>query len=199
VTVRRQREYGMPTICCACGEPSRDERLTVTGSNFNPPRSRFVELHFPLCDRCALTYKTVNRRRNIGLGVSLGLSAVLCGAAFIIPSSLRASDSDRLAFFSEVLLLLAALILVGGLVYRALAVRLSTDRQGADRIYRRVKHAVTIRHIGSATMRNPRQQEMISLAFSNDEFARLFRRMNLAVVMTDRMRSLSGSAGDLTT
>jgi len=58
---------------------------------------------------------------------------------------------------------------------------------------------VTIRHIGSATMRNPRQQEMISLAFSNDEFARLFRRMNLAVVMTDRMRSLSGSAGDLTT
>ncbi len=90
---------------------------------------------------------------------------------------------DRLAFFSEILLLLAVLILVGGLVYRALAARLSTDGQGADRIYRRVTHAVTIRHIGSATMHNPRQQEMISLAFSNDEFARLFRRMNLAVVL----------------
>jgi len=188
VTVRRQREYGMPAICCVCGEPSGDERLTVIGSNFNPPRSRFVELHFPLCDRCALTYKTINRRRNIGLGVSLGLSALLCGAAFVIPSSLQASDSDRLAFFSEVLLLLAVLILVGGLVYRALASRLSYDGQDADRIYRRVRHAVSIRHIGSAYLRNPRQQEMISLAFRNDEFARLFRRMNLAVVMTDTVR-----------
>jgi len=188
VTVRRQREYGMPTICCACGEPSGDERLTVTGSNFNPPRSRFVELRFPLCDSCALVYKIVNRRRNIGLGIGLGLSAALCSAAFIIPSSLRASDSDRLAFFSEILLLLAVLILVGGLVYRALAARLSYDRQGADRSYRRIRHAVAIRHIGSAPMRNPRQQEMISLAFSNDEFARLFRRMNLAVVMTERAR-----------
>ena len=188
VTVRRQREYGMPTICCACGEPSGHERLTVAGSNFNPPRSRFVELRFPLCDRCALTYKTVNRRRNVGLGISLGLSAILCSAAFIIPSSLQASESDRLAFFSEILFLLAVLILVGGLVYRALAARLSYDRQGADRIYRRVKHAVTVRHVGPAYTRFARQQEIISLAFRNDEFARLFRRMNLAVVMTEKTR-----------
>ena len=188
VTVRRQREYGMPTICCACGEPSGDERLTVTGSNFNPPRSRFVELRFPLCNRCALIYRAVNRRRSIGLGVSLGLSALLCGAAFVIPSSLQAPDSDRLAILSEALLLLAVLALIGGLVYRVLAARGSDGAHDAGAIYRRVTHAVAIRHIGPAYTRIARQQEVVSLAFRNDEFARLFRRMNMAVVMTERVR-----------
>ena len=185
VTVRRQNEYGMPTICCACAQPAGGERLTVSGANFSAPRSRYVELHFPLCDRCVTVYRTLNRRKNIGFGVCLGLSVLLCGAAFVIPSTLQVSSGNRLAIFSEILLVLAGLTLIGGLIFRAIAVSIGNESQNAGEIYRQVANAVKIRHIEAVYTRRLRRSEFISLAFGNQEFARLFRRMNAAVVWTN--------------
>ncbi len=186
VTVRRQNEYGMPAICCACAQPAGSDKLTVSGANFSAPRSRYVELHFPLCDRCATVYRAVKRRKNIGFGVCLGLSMLLCGAAFAIPSTLQASNGNRLAIVSEVLLVLAGLMLIGGLIFRSIAVSVGDESQNASEIYRRVANAAKIRHIEAAYTGRLRRSEFMSLAFGNEEFARLFRRMNVAVVWTNR-------------
>jgi len=184
VTVRRQREYGMPAVCCACGAPPGPDRLAVSGLNTGTPRTRPVEFHFPLCARCASAHRAVNRRRKAGLGASLALSALLCGAAFVIPSALQATSSSKLALFSEVLLILAVAAFIGGWVLRAFVVK--TDASGE--MYRRVANAVKVRRIDAVVTRSLDRRELVSFAFGNDDFGRLFRRMNTAVVLTEKPR-----------
>ena len=183
VTLRRQREYGMPGLCCACGATAGAARLAVSTDDATSLRRRVIELHFPLCDSCAQVHGSITRCRAIAALVGTWLSAALCGAGFLVPSIVPAASSNAFAWLTEACLLAAVAALIGMLIYRD--TRALDAGDGSRDVYRRTVHAVKIRHVGIA-MRRADRAELVRLSFGNDDFGRLFRRMNTAVVWTDR-------------
>ena len=95
VTIRRQDHYKMPQVCCACGEPAESGRLMASGSSRSS--MRFVNLSFPLCDRCAQQAKIVNRRRRIARWVGLG-NILLLSIVAVITSYMSGIISDFSVF-----------------------------------------------------------------------------------------------------
>jgi len=174
VTIRLQDQYAMPSVCCACGAPAGAGRLVKSGSSWS--QGKVLNLSFPLCDRCALLSKTLNRRRRVSCLAGLALSLLLCTATFAI--SWAFEPGDQLDAVLGSLIVLTPLALVGTLIAQWLVTVVGVDR-AAGRTYRRVLRAVKVRRYDPDMFGGG----YITLTFANDHFADLFREMNVGVVM----------------
>lgn len=183
VTIRRQDHYKMPQVCCACGESAESGRLMASGSSRGG--MRFVNLSFPLCNRCAQLAKIVNRRRKtarwVGLGIVLFLSIVAVVASLI---SETISDFSFFTFLGS-LVILAPLALLGMWVAQWLASNVSLDRE-VRLAFKRVSKAIKIRRYDVDMW----GEGYITFAFINKHFADLFQEMNTGVVLSGKLSEM---------
>ena len=180
VTIRRQDHYAMPKVCCACGEPAESRRLMASGSSRGGVR--FVNLSFPLCNRCAQLAKTVNQRRRtarwIGLGVVLFLVVVAVIASY---ASEAIPDTSFFTLLGGVIIL-APVALLGIWIAQWLASNVGLNRE-VRRAFRRVLKAVKIRRYDVDMW----GEGHITFAFINAHFADLFQEMNTGVVLSGKL------------
>jgi hypothetical protein len=180
VTIRLQDQYVMPEVCCACGAPAGTGKLTTSG--FSRGSGRFLNLTFPLCDRCARLSEMVNRRRRTSRWVALGVSLFLC-VALGLPQTLEAVPGTSVYTFLESLIVLAPLALVGMLAAQSFASVVGLEREVRD-TFRRVSRAVGIEHYDT----DPLGDGYVTLAFGNEQFADLFQKINVGVVLPGGLR-----------
>ncbi len=171
VTIRRQDHYKMPQVCCACGEPAESGRLMASGSSRGS--MRFVNLSFPLCDRCAQRAKTVNQRRKVARWVGLG--AVLClSIVAVIVSHVSETISDFSFFdFLSSLVILAPFALLGMWIAQWLASNIGLERE-VRLAFSRVSKAIQIKRYDVDMW----EEGHITFEFINEHFADLFQEMN---------------------
>lgn len=175
VTIRLQDQYVMPQVCCACGAPAGTGKLTTSG--FSRGSGRFLNLAFPLCDRCARLSEMVNRRRRASRLVALGVCLFLC-VALGLPQALGAVPGTSVYTLLGSLIVLAPLALVGMLAAQWFASVVGLEREVRD-TFRRVSRAVGIERYDT----NPLGDGYVTLAFGNEQFADLFQKTNVGVVL----------------
>ena len=179
VTIRLQDQYVMPNVCCACGAPAGAGKLTTSG--FSRGSMRFVNLSFPLCDRCARLSEMVNRRRRNSRLAALGLSLFLC-AVLTIPQAFEVVPGTSVYTFLGSLIILVPLVLLGTLAAQWFASVVGLGHE-VRKTFRRVSKAVGIRRYDT----NPLGDGYITLAFGNEQFADLFQETNVGVVLPGRL------------
>lgn len=186
VTVRKQDQYAMPRLCCACGAPAGTQTLSAT--HWPIWGKYIVSLPFPLCDQCALANATVDRRREIGCFGALGLSILLCAAAFGMVSIVEGSPGTLLEWLVGGLVILAPLTLLGGFIvgfdWPIGRWIVSLRPKELRHTYRRVSRAVRMKRYAAGFIRGGR----ITFVFGNEQFANLFKQMNAGAVLDEKGR-----------
>jgi hypothetical protein len=146
---------------------------------------RFVNLSFPLCDRCAQLGKIVNRRRRtarwVGLGIVLFLSVVAIVVSYV---SETISDFSFFTFLGS-LIILAPLALLGMWVAQWLASNVSLGRE-PRLAFQRVSKAIKIRQYDVDMW----GKGYITFTFINKHFADLFQEMNMGVVLPGKLNEI---------
>lgn len=175
VTIRLQEHYAMPPVCCACGMPAGTAKLTASASSAR--KGRVLNLAFPLCDPCAATFATVQRRRRISCLGGVALSLLMCLLAFGLSRLLLATPSTFLDTLLGILLVLLPLIVLGTVLAQWLVSVIGLSRQERE-TYRLVSKGATIRRYDPSDV----GVGYITLAFVNEEFADRFQEMNTGVV-----------------
>lgn len=173
----------MPRICCACGAPAESGRLMTSG--YSRSGVGFVNFSFPLCDRCALISKTINRRRSIARWAGLASALLLIIAVFGIASVSGALQALSLFTFLGSLAILAPLALLGILIAQSLVSTVGLTSE-VRRTFKRVVKAVKIRAYDADVW----GEGYITFAFVNQPFADLFRQMNQGVVLPGKLSKL---------
>lgn len=162
--IRVVAEYKMPSICCACGEPSGPAQFKVYASSWG--RRQPWSVYFPLCPACEQAYSAVDGRRRLGcwLGVGLALIAAIAG---IVGRALSVDISSGL-----VLALFGGAVALGAAAYQVIPLLLSPQVRAP---YRRVQLAVQIKdyHPGSAL-----GSGTMVLVLAHQRFADAFRALN---------------------
>lgn len=179
VTIRLQSQYQMPRVCCACGAPAGAGKLMISRSSLW--EARFLNLAFPLCDRCALLAQSIGRRRRRVLLTGLGASLLFCAVAFGLGQTFVAVPGGLLDRAIGLLLLLAVLTFLGSWVGRWLASLIGLTAESRA-TYRRVSGAVRVRRYDP----DPFGGGYVTFAFGNRDFADRFQEMNTGVVLEGR-------------
>lgn len=169
----------MPRICCACGEPAGTATLTASGAGRGA--ARFSKYRFPVCDRCAVLFSTVHRRRRMSCLFGLGLSLVMCIVAAFLAQRVGETAWSALDPLVGVLLALAGITVVAALVVQWLVGVVGLEREARE-IYRRVSEAVQVKRYDPGVV----DSGYVTLAFVSQEFAQRFEEMNAGVVMPGR-------------
>jgi len=180
VTIRQQDQYVLPKVCCACGAPAESGRLLASGSSRSS--ARFVNLFFPLCDRCAHLSAIVSRRRRIIRWAGLGLSLLASIAGLGISYVLGAIPDISLFTFLGSLTIFVPLALLGTLIAQWLVSVVGLNREVRE-TFRRVSKAAKVKRYDADVLGGG----YITLAFVNEHFADLFQQMNTGVVLPGRL------------
>jgi len=183
VTIRRQDHYTMPKVCCACGAPAESGRLMTSG--YSKSGVGFVNFSFPLCDRCALLSKTINRRRSTARRAGLASTLLLITAVSGIASVSGALQDVSLFTFLGGLAILAPLALLGILIAQCLVSTVGLTSE-VRRTFQRVAKAVKIKAYDADMW----GEGYITFAFVNEPFADLFRQMNQGVILPGKLSKL---------
>ena len=183
VTIRRQDHYTMPRVCCACGAPAESGRLMTSG--YSRGGVGFVNLSFPLCDRCALISKTINRRRSIARWAGLVSALVLVIVVSGIASVSGALQDISLFTFLGSIAILVPLALLGILIAQWLVSIVGLTSE-VRKTFARVARAVKIKAYDADMW----GEGYITFVFVDELFANRFRQMNRGVVLPGKLSKL---------
>lgn len=179
VTIRLRDQFSMPPVCCACGAPRGTASLMISRSSLR--EARFLNLAFPLCDRCARLSSIVVRRRRMTALAGLGLSLLFCVFAFGLSQVFGVAAGDPLDDLIGVLAVVGFVALAGTLVAQWLVsvVGLAPETRRAHRL---VSKAVRVMRYDPDSLGGG----YVTFAFGNADFAEQFQRMNTGVVLPGR-------------
>lgn len=173
IKVRAQNQYAVPRVCCVCGSAAGPEVLQaedVSGGR------TIVGLSFPLCPSCSRIRDIGAKRSRIGCVSGLGASALLCITSFVILQVFEVTPGTTLNGIVGCLFILAAMAFLGTGVLALII--------GREPSYRKVQKAVQIK----GYKRGWTGKDTVTIAFTNDQFAELFRQLNAAVVLSSERK-----------
>lgn len=180
VTIRAQETYRTPNLCCACGEPAGTAKLTARSASRG---GRMLNLAFPLCDSCAHVYARIHRRRRNVFLIGLGVSLVLCIAAFALSQVLEGTPNPTLDTILGGLIILVPVAVVGALVAPWLMVALGLDPETRS-TFRDVSDGAKIKRYDPDVFGRGGH---VTLTFNDETFTERFVEMNTGVVLPGRM------------